>query len=468
MIRMINLKEFKQSVLQKAMQGKLTKQLPSDGDARDLLVKIVNHKRDLVQAGKLKGYSKPLPPVTDKEIPFKIPSNWEWTKLGNVCKLINGRAYKKRELLTDSSLTPVLRVGNLFTDKQWYYSNLKLPSKNYAHKGDLLYSWSASFGPRIWDGSTVIFHYHIWKVNFFKEYLNENYLYYVFLNVTHLAKFESHGTSMQHITMYNMNRIPIPLPPLSEQKRIVAKIHKCFLLADTIQKERELNQKFAHDMKQSLLLEAMKGKLTQQLPNDGNADDLLQSIQQKKQQLIKASKIRKYKKLPPISKDEIPFKIPKNWKWVRLGNISLIISGRDIPKRKQSKINDDNTIPYITGAGNFISSKIVTHTYLNKHLASVVSFKDDLLITVKGTVGELAFNPFCQAHIARQVIALRFISNIAPQFIYALLLLTRTKLSNKSKSIIPGIKRADLENLLVPVPPLSEQNRIIVKLNNLI
>ncbi|XIF19903.1 MAG: restriction endonuclease subunit S [Acetilactobacillus jinshanensis] len=328
---MINLKEFKQSVLQKAMQGKLTKQLPSDGNASDLLVKIANKKRDLVQAGKLKGYSKPLPPITDKEKPFKIPDNWEWTKLGNVCKLINGRAYKKKEFLTDNSLTPVLRVGNLFTDKAWYYSNLKLPAKNYVHYGDLIYSWSASFGPRIWKGPTAIFHYHIWKVNFFSQYLNELYLFYVLLNATHLAKLQSHGTSMKHITMHRMNRIPVPIPPLSEQKRIVAKVHKCFELADTIQKERELNKKFAHDMKQSLLMEAMQGKLTKQLPSDGNADELLQKIQQKKQELIKAGKIRRHKKLPPISKDEIPFNIPKNWKWVRLGNISLISSGLVIP-----------------------------------------------------------------------------------------------------------------------------------------
>ena len=97
------------------------------------------------------------------EVPFEIPKPWVWARMESILEFINGRAYKKSELLT-SGKYPVLRVGNLFTNSTWYYSNLELDSNKYCHNGDLLYAWSASFGPTIWSGPDCIFHYHIWNV----------------------------------------------------------------------------------------------------------------------------------------------------------------------------------------------------------------------------------------------------------------------------------------------------------------
>src|ERR1700679_2569822 len=122
---------------------------------------------------------------------------WEKVKLGDVCELINGRAYNANELLNKG--TPVLRVGNFFTNDKWYYTDLILEDRKYCDTGDLLYAWSASFGPRIWEGNRVVFHYHIWKVNV-SEKIKKEFLYYVLESETEKIKSASHGTTMPHIT----------------------------------------------------------------------------------------------------------------------------------------------------------------------------------------------------------------------------------------------------------------------------
>ena len=198
--------KLKQSVLHYAMEGKLVKQNPNDEPASEL-VKASSMEKSHNES-------------------YKIPSSWEWVRLGSGVKFINGRAYKKTELLTDSNLTPVLRVGNLFTNSSWYYSDLKLDEDKYIDNGDLIYAWSASFGPRIWNGGHVIYHYHIWKI-VIKKSIDKKFLYY-FLSDPHnvLGETKLHGSTMKHVTKTNMEKLPFPLPPLEEQRRIVTKIKK--------------------------------------------------------------------------------------------------------------------------------------------------------------------------------------------------------------------------------------------------
>ena len=205
--------KLKQAVLQYAMEGKLVKQDPNDEPASEII------KADSMEKINTE--------------PYKIPSSWEWIRLGSGVRFINGRAYKKAELLNDSSLTPVLRVGNLFTNSSWYYSNLKLDEDKYIDNGDLIYAWSASFGPKIWNGGHVIYHYHIWKT-VIKEGIDKKFLYY-FLSDSHnvLGETKLHGSTMKHVTKTNMEKLPFPLPPLEEQKRIVIRVKR---LMDTISK----------------------------------------------------------------------------------------------------------------------------------------------------------------------------------------------------------------------------------------
>lgn len=137
---------------------------------------------------------------------------WEKVELQDVCRIINGRAYKKSELL-DEGKYRVLRVGNFFTNKQWYFSDLELDEDKYCDNGDLLYAWSASFGPRIWEGEKVIYHYHIWKMEPNEERILKEYLHKFLLWDTEKIKSEQGvGTTMIHVTKGSMEERELPIP----------------------------------------------------------------------------------------------------------------------------------------------------------------------------------------------------------------------------------------------------------------
>ena len=236
---------LKKSILQEAVQGRLVPQIAEEGTARELLEQIRQEKQKLVEEGKLKKtaltdsiifkgednryYEKIDQQCKDitEEIPFEIPENWEWCRMQNVINFINGRAYKKEELL-DRGKYKVLRVGNFFTNIEWYYSDLELPEDKYCYNGDLLYAWSASFGPQIWEGDKTIFHYHIWNVKYDPRLLYREYLYYFFLYDKTQIKKATTGSTMIHVSMENMKLRLLPIPPLQEQQRIVAQIERLF------------------------------------------------------------------------------------------------------------------------------------------------------------------------------------------------------------------------------------------------
>jgi len=154
----------------------------------------------------------------------------EWTtkKLREVCELINGRAYSKPELLSKGKYR-VLRVGNFFTNDHWYHSDLELEDRKYCDTGDLLYAWSASFGPRIWSGGKVIFHYHIWKVVHDRSQIDQKFLFYFFQwDTEKIKEDQGTGTTMMHVSMGSMNERDIKIPSLPEQKLIVAILDEAF------------------------------------------------------------------------------------------------------------------------------------------------------------------------------------------------------------------------------------------------
>ena len=153
---------------------------------------------------------------------IKIDPSWEMIELQKFATLVNGRAYKQAELL-DNGKTPVLRVGNFFSNKEWYYSDLELHDDKYCNEGDLLYAWSASFGPQIWKGPKAIFHYHIWKI-VLKPHIDKKYLYYLLKISTEEIKAQGHGIAMMHITKGGMEKTKFPIPPLDIQKQIAEQL----------------------------------------------------------------------------------------------------------------------------------------------------------------------------------------------------------------------------------------------------
>lgn len=228
------------------MAGYLVRQLTTGHFNDYLRAQIAGANINNLSAGLLYGFKIPLPPLdVQKEIvteiegyqkvidgaravidnyrpQIQISPNWPMVELGKIARLINGRAYKQEELLSEGP-TPVLRVGNFFSNREWYYSDLILDEDKYCDVGDLLYAWSASFGPRIWEGPRAIYHYHIWKVETTDE-VDKRFLFYLLQADSERIKTEGHGIAMIHITKEAMERRLFPMPRLEVQRAIATDI----------------------------------------------------------------------------------------------------------------------------------------------------------------------------------------------------------------------------------------------------
>ena len=190
-----------------------------------------------------------------------LKQKYELKPLREVVTVINGRAYKQNELLNSGKYL-VLRVGNFFTNKNWYYSDLELEDNKYCEKGDLLYAWSASFGPKIWDGEKAIYHYHIWKMLPKNNKITKKYLFYQLERDTEKIKEEGgRGVGMMHITKAGIEGRMLVVPPISVQNKIVAMIDEFNLLFEKLIEIQTEISKSLLGLKSSLLDQAFKGEL---------------------------------------------------------------------------------------------------------------------------------------------------------------------------------------------------------------
>lgn len=217
-----------------------------------------------------------------------IPENWICCKQKYAIQLINGRAYSDNEFEEDGKYK-VLRVGNLFSNPTWYTSSLELPDEKYCDKGDLLYSWSMSYAPVIWQGEKVIYHYHIWKTRLSPE-LDKTFAYYYLISLTDSLRAEIHETTMGFITMGIMNDSYIAFPELSEQRKIAAYLDK---------KCSEINSLTADIQKQIETLEEYKRSVITEAVTKG-----LDPYVEKKDSGV-----------------EWIGEIPANWKTIRIGKL---------------------------------------------------------------------------------------------------------------------------------------------------
>ena len=187
----------------------------------DKTIALHQRKLDLLKEQK-KGYLQKMFPKNCEKVPelrFEgFADDWEERKLGEVATFLNGRAYKQDELL-DSGKYKVLRVGNFYTNDSWYYSNMELGDKYYVDKGDLVYTWSATFGPHIWSGEKVIYHYHIWKVELSK-FLDRNFTLQLLEADKARLLSSTNGSTMIHVTKGDMESKIVSIPNIDEQKQI--------------------------------------------------------------------------------------------------------------------------------------------------------------------------------------------------------------------------------------------------------
>ena len=430
----------------------------------------------------------------DEEIPFEIPSSWEWCRMQNVLEFINGRAFKKDELLSRGKYK-VLRVGNFFTNNEWYFSDLELPDDKYCYDGDLLYAWSASFGPQIWKGEKTIFHYHIWNVKYNADILFRDYLFFFFLYDKTQVLSSTTGSTMVHVSMENMKPRFIPMPPYKEQQRIVSKIEELLPLVEIYERAQNeldvLNTSINDLLKKSILQEAIQGKLVPQIEEEGTAQEQLEQIKTEKGKLVKEGKLKKsaltdsvifkgddnkyWEKLGKeihCIDDEIPFEIPASWQWVRI---------KDILQINPKNVAEDNCI------SAFIPMEKICATYGSEFSYDEVQWKAIKTGYTHFADGDVAFAKITPCFQNRKSVIFIGLPNgigsgttelkvmrlygetinrwyllyflKSPYFIDE----AQFKGTANQQRIITGY----LENKLFPLPPKFEQDRIVQQIKQL-
>ena len=474
--------ELKNSILQLAIQGKLVEQRPEEGTAEELFARIQEEKRRLIKEGKIKK-EKPLPEITEDEKPFEIPESWIWVRLSQIWTVLNGdrgKNYPAKSKLSKIGI-PFISAGNLdgktvirdesllcMTEEQ--YSRL---GNGKLRKGDVVVCIRGSLGKHgiyPFDKGAIASSLVILRNSFEKETLDGFLMCYLDspLLFFEIKRYDN-GTAQPNLAAKSLKQFLFPLPPLAEQKRIVAKIEELLPYIDRYEqawsKLEQFNSRFPEDMKKSLLQYAIQGKLVEQRPEEGTAEELFAQIQEEKKQLIKEGKIKKEKTLPEITEDEKPFEIPESWMWVRLGNIISLVSGTDFKPEQYN--NQGRGTVYITGASNLSNDGVIVSRWTET--PRNFAYHGDILLVCKGSgYGKTVFCNVDEAHIARQIMAIRQMDALNMSYIRYVLQANIIYLKTQGQGVIPGIDRASILNMFLPLPPLAEQKRIVEKLEQLL
>lgn len=481
--------DLRQAVLQAAIQGKLTKQLPEDGDAEDLLKEIAKEKSQLIKERKVKK-EKPLPEIKLDEVPFDIPDNWMWVRLGDCGATVTGNTPSTSHPEFYNGDMPFIGPGDIsYSGVISYETKKKLTHIGSEHatvlnKGSVLQVCiGGSLGKCAVIDRLVAFNQQINGIR--PLFIEPKYIQMVISQERNIKSLRAiaGGTATPIVNRGIWDKTLIPLPPLEEQHRIVARVEELMARIDDLEKtETELEKlkaAFPGDMKAALLQAAVQGKLTEQLSEDGDVADLLNQIVKEKNQLIKEGKIKKEKPLPAITSDEVPFDIPENWKWIRLGLLVSVISGTSYNKNQTC-----NSGLRIARGGNLINEEIVlldNDVFLPKDVffdeAKCIQPKDIVIVASTGSLKGIGRAAFCNKQlddviqigaflrIVRCVDKRLFgyVSSIFKGYYY------KKWIRNSVNGIgIQNIKEEHITNMLIPLPPLAEQKRIVEKLNKLL
>ena len=424
--------------------------------------------------------------ITEDEIPFEIPESWEWVRLGDISSYAQTKKkIRPNDIQNDMwslDLEDIEKDTGAILNKVCASERKISGDKVIFEKGNILYSKLRPYLLKILvapdDGICTP---ELVPFDTYGEIYNR-YIMWV-LKAPHInfaVNAVSYGVKMPRVGTETMVNLLVPLPPLEEQHRIVAKIEEILPYIDQYDKAytklEAFNKKFPEDMKKSILQMAMQGKLVEQRPEEGTADGLYEQIVAEKAQLIKDGKIKKEKPLPEIAEDEIPFEIPSSWKWVKLNDVcekigsgSTPSGGRNIYKeegikflRSQNVYNDGIRYEGIV----YISEE------LNKK-GSIVKAKDILLNITGGSIGRCVVVPddFDIANINQHVMIIRGVNLDIRFWIHNIII--SPYIQSKIMDVQVGVSREGLsaeklKNFLIPLPPLEEQKRIVAKIEELL
>ena len=470
--------ELKNSILQLAIQGKLVEQRPEEGTAEELFARIQEEKQRLIKERKIKK-EKPLPEITDDEKPFDIPESWKWVRLGEVFQHNTGKALNSTNRIGVS--LKYITTSNLYWNRfelenirEMFFTDAEI-EKCTVQKGDLLVCEGGDIGrAAIWQNDdSICIQNHIHRLRAYITVCTE-FFYYLFYLYKHAGWIGGKGIGIQGLSSKAIHVLVFPLPPLAEQKRIVAKIEELLPLVDRYEqawsKLEQFNSRFPEDMKKSLLQYAIQGKLVEQRPEEGTAEELYQQIQAEKQRLMQEKKIKKEKPLSEISEDEIPFDIPESWKWCRMGSLGITQTGNTPSKAHPEYQGKD--IPFIT-PGDILDGDIC---YENQALsiagmkvARICEAGSILQVCIGGSISKVAMTK-------QRVTFNQQINSITPfccdnRYIYYVMMsfyFSKTMKEKAGGTATPIINRGIWNTLLLPLPPLAEQKRIVAKIEELL
>ncbi len=522
------IKKLRALILDLAVRGLLVPQDPNDEPASELLKKIAEEKEQLLKEGKIKKQKTP-PEISEEEKPFDIPSNWEWKRFPNLCYYNTGK--------TPSTKNPTYWDNNdegypwISISDMTHYQNVYETKKHISEEarslifkvkpvksGTLIMSFKLTVGKV---SKLAVDAYHNEAIISIYPFngVDQSYLYRFLPNRAKVGNTKK-AIKGNTLNSKSLAMISIPLPPLAEQKRIVAKVDELMALCDQLEQQTDTSIK-AHkllvenllsaltqakdhktfhkawqriaqhfdslfttehsidQLKQTILQLAVMGKLVPQNPNDEPASELLKKIAKEKEKLIKQGKIKKQKPLPEISEEEKPFELPDGWECVSFGKVANFLNGdrgKNYPNKSEYT---QEGVPWInTGHikpdGTLSKSKM---HYISKQKFDTLRGgkveKGDLVYCLRGaTFGKTSFiKPFKNGAIASSLMIIRpYICDIN-EYIYKYLMSPFGKsqvFRFDNGSAQPNLSAKSVTLYSFPLPPLNEQKRIVKKVNQLL
>ena len=483
---------MREVVLELAVRGKLVPQDSREEPASAQLKRIETLKAARNRPVRTKKRAEKEDDGT--ELILSLPPGWAMTTLANLVSVLNGRAYAKDELLAEG--TPVLRVGNLFTNNHWYYSNLILEPDKYCDTGDLIFSWSASFGPFIWQGPKVIYHYHIWKLELHSDAdLYKQFLFWFLQNRTQEIKRAGHGVSMVHMTKEKMEKLPVMLPPLAEQKRIVAKVDELMALCDHLEVQQQERQtrhaalvqaslaRFTQDptpanlqllfhpsytvspadLRKTILTLAMQGRL---VPQDNKEEPA--SAQLERIEILKAARNRSTRTKQKVAKEdddgELISALPPGWAMTKLANLVTVLNGRAYAK--EEFLTEGTPVLRV---GNLFTNN---HWYYSNLVLESDKYCDtgDLIFAWSASFGPFIWKgPKVIYHYHIWKLESHSEADIFKKFLFWFLQKQTEEIKRAGHGVsMVHMTKEKMEKLSVMLPPLAEQRRIVAKVEELL
>ena len=478
--------QLKASILQYAIQGKLVEQRAEEGTGEELFQEIERKREVLIKEKIIKKDKRTNSIINFQEVPFDIPENWMWVTLGSILnKLTDGTHKTPKYTSTGVKFVSVKDMSNGFLslENTKYISeeeHKELYARCNPEKGDLILSKVGTTGvPAIVDTTEPFSLFvSVALLKFDCKCIDVEFLYYMLMGplVQAQATENTRGVGNKNWVLDAIASTMVVLPPLVEQKRIVAKIEELLPLVDryaaSYEKLEQFNAKFPEDMKKSILQYAIQGKLVEQRPEEGTAEELYRQIQTEKKRLIKEGKIKKEKPLPEIAEDEIPFDIPESWKWCRLSDVIDVRDGtHDSPKYVPVGIPLVTSKNLVNGVIDYGNVKYITQEDADKINVRSMVDDDDILFAMIGSIGNPVLvkkdREFC---IKNMALFKRFANtDISMRYVYWFLFYAQYKLKKEASGGVQSfISLSRFREYLIPLPPVAEQNRIVAKLEEIL